>query len=230
MIRNLLARKWGDVRQLKPSRLIMALILGGAAAVAVANTYGWAARTNLLGDRARAKYEAQAGSRFGLLLGGRAEFVSGVIAVVDSPIIGFGSWPLDTRGYYTRMCEAMNVKPDPRFYKSGYPVIPTHSHLLQAWVENGLGGGIFWAYVLFFVVRQLYRPMVHESELRLWATNAAIAAMWAILFSPISDRLNMAFTLAMFARESAALRTVLRQPAGARQPTTSGTTGLVKAC
>ena len=93
----------------------------------------------------------------------------------------------------------MEIDADPRlYYVKGYPLIPSHSHLMGAWVENGLAGGVFWAYTLIFVVTALYRPLEDDRHLRLWVSCTATALAWHILFSPMSSRLETCVALAVF--------------------------------
>ena len=167
--------------------------------------YTDAAASGRLGDKAQDKYLNQASSRLGLLLGGREAFVSGVIAALDSPIIGYGSWPLDREGFYLQACELSGKKPDPNFYRLGYPLIPTHSHILCAWVEHGIGGLVFWGYVIFFYVRQILRPVVDEKRLGLYLAVAVLSVIWHVLFSPIAGRIEQSVVIALVANDALGL-------------------------
>ena len=171
-----------------------ALVTGGVIAV-----YSYSAREGMLGEQSRRKFEAQSRSAAGLLLTGRLEFVGAALAVRDSPFLGHGSWQLDTERYYAQAVHLMEIDADPRlYYVKGYPLIPSHSHLMGAWVENGLAGGVFWAYTLIFVVTALYRPLEDDRHLRLWVSCTATALAWHILFSPMSSRLETCVALAVF--------------------------------
>jgi hypothetical protein len=215
--RNLVAmqRIGGQVsmRRLSIGKAVVAVVTLLAIMFAVLEGYKSAAQNDLLGPRAKRKYEAQAQSNVGLL-SGRADVLAGMLAISESPILGYGSWPLDKNEFYVRMCELIGAKPDKQYYKSGYPGIPTHSHIVQAWVQSGIFGGIFWIYVAFCLFTSIYKPMLHERELRLWASTMAINIAWAVLFSPISDRLTTALVLTVLLREMmAASKTQSRSPA-----------------
>ena len=180
-------------------RVAIFLTATGLVAWGVIAVYSYSAREGLLGDESRRKYEAQSGSSAGLLLTGRIEFVAAALAVRDSPFLGHGSWQLDTERYYAQAVHLMEIDVDPRlYYLKGYPLIPSHSHLMGAWVENGLAGGVFWAYALTLVLGALYRPLEDDRHLRLWVSCAATALAWHILFSPISGRLETCVALAVF--------------------------------
>ena len=184
----------------KMSLKTVAIFLTATALVAwgVVAVYSYSAREGVLGEQSRRKFEAQSQSAAGLLLTGRIEFVAAALAVRVSPFLGHGSWKLDTDRYYAQAVNFMEIDTDPRlYYIKGYPLIPSHSHLMGAWVENGLAGGVFWAYALILVVRALYWPLEDERHLRLWVSCAATALAWHILFSPISSRLETCVTLAV---------------------------------
>ena len=179
----------------------VAIFLTATALVAwgVIALYSYSAREGLLGEQSRQKFEAQSRSAAGLVLTGRLEFVGAALAVRDSPFLGHGSWQLDTERYYAQAVHLMEIDVDPRlYYLKGYPLIPSHSHLMGAWVENGLAGGVFWAYTLILVVTALYRPLEDDRHLRLWVSCAATALAWHILFSPMSSRLETCVALAVF--------------------------------
>ena len=161
----------------------------------VATWYGHAARLGQFGERARVKYESQVRNRFGLLAGGRPEFVGGLLAISESPFVGYGSWPLDQSYVFSRACEIMQVKLDPNYYKRGYPLIPSHSHILGAWVEAGVLGIFFFFYIFCVAARAVYLPIRDEKRLRFWLVSTSLLLLWAILFSPISARLETSFLL-----------------------------------
>ena len=100
--------------------------------------------------------------KLGVLVGGRPETLVAIQAIIDSPIIGHGSFAVDEK--YLQLLQDIQ-------YKYGYsdsdeaedidvPSIPTHSHLTQAWVESGILGGIFWIYVLVLVGRMFVQVVL----------------------------------------------------------------------
>ncbi len=209
--RSLLAHRGPAVRQLSLLRagLFVTLTLGVAWAVLAG--YSYSAREGFLGERSRRKFEAQSRTPAGLLLTGRIEFVGAFLAIQDSPLIGHGSWKLDTQRYYSQAYEFMGIQADTRpYYAKGYPLIPSHSHFMGAWVENGLAGAIFWAYAIAIVGASLFRPLRDEKQLRLWASCAATALLWHLLFSPISSRFETCVSLAVFMTQSDAAMALAR--------------------
>ena len=172
------------------------LVLGSFAAVYAG--YQFAAEAGALGTKAQQKFERQSRNRFGLLIGGRSEAVAGLIAVAESPIIGYGSWPLDTEGFYLKACEFLEEEPNMLYYKQGFPVIPAHSHIICNWIESGILSIWYWVYVVYLSAQVLVRPLKDEKHLRLWASVSATYLLWNVLFSPIGGRLNTAMTVAVF--------------------------------
>jgi hypothetical protein len=185
------------------ARVSLTKILGIASASLIGigiiyQTYQYTASEGLLGREAQVKYEAQARHKFGLLIGGRSPVIAGLLAISESPLIGYGSWPLDTQGFYLKACELAEQRPDPSFYKKGYPQIPTHSHVLGNWVEGGLLAALFWFYVLYVCATAVVVPLYHENRLRLWTDIAAVLLAWHVMFSPIHGRMNFAMTITVF--------------------------------
>jgi hypothetical protein len=179
-------------------RMLLVAAAGLACALGVLAAYSWAASSHLLGDRAYAKYMTQSQSKYGILAGGRGDLLSAALAIFDSPIIGHGSWPRDRNNYYGRACEMLNVKLPTDFYKSSFPLIPSHSHIMQAWMEAGLMGGLFWMYVILVIGLGIATPFQDSKRLSLWACIVATSMVWNICFSPISARLDIALILAVY--------------------------------
>lgn len=182
---------------------------GILAAALVVELYATMAAHGYLTERARQVYELQGRGAFGVLLGGRSEIVASGHAVLDSPIIGHGSWARNS-GYVERLLELR------RF---GYTVhlptdrelIPTHSHLMGAWVEAGIMGAVFWLWVLVLVLKVL------ANQYRTWEPLGPLIALvgiwmsWDILFSPFgAERRYLTpfmIVLMMFARDVIHART-----------------------
>jgi hypothetical protein len=188
-------RLFGAGRRIAIWKLVVLAAAVAAAGYGVVQWYGYSARLGQFGERARTKYENQVKNKFGLLAGGRPEFIGGLIAISESPFVGYGSWPLDKPRFFARACELMEVKLSPSYYKMGYPLIPTHSHILGAWVEAGVLGSFFWFYILWIAGRAVYLPIRDEQRLRFWLVSSSVPLIWAIFFSPISARLETSFLL-----------------------------------
>ena len=138
----------------------------------------------VFGEYAQRKFESQNGEG-GLLLGGRSEILASGQAILDSPLLGHGSWARDPK-YAAILDEKRTALGYKTFEhsKSG-DLIPAHSHVFGAWVESGFAGAAFWLFVLGYAIRSLLRISGSEPLLPLFAF-VGFVLVWDILFSPIS--------------------------------------------
>ncbi|HEX7431180.1 MAG TPA: hypothetical protein VF293_03215 [Candidatus Limnocylindrales bacterium] len=151
--------------------------------ILVLQLYDVAASGGLLGPDAQAKYDTQSGT-FGVLLGGRSQVLASSQAIIDSPILGHGSWAKDFK-YVDLLSE--------RLSSLGYEVgagpsdvglIPAHSYLMQSWVWAGVLGGIFWLAILGIAVRLLASLYSFRVELAPLLVYLTLLMLWNIAFSP----------------------------------------------
>src|SRR4029077_2045909 len=121
----------------------------------------------------------------GMLLGGRREILASEQAIVDSPILGHGSWARDPK-YAAILEERSDELGYKRFQGGGRKddLIPTHSYLFGSWVDAGIAGGIFWVFILVFTIRGMLGASGTEPLLPILAFSALMLA-WDILFSPL---------------------------------------------
>jgi hypothetical protein len=201
--RNLVAgrSRLGKARGLSAMRAATLIVLVSFGLYGTVSYYTWLVKSDQVAERHVKKFEKQSSSRFGLLFGGRPEFVVASMAIKKSPFIGYGSWAKDEQGFYMEACQLLEIEPNMQTFRQGLSLLSSHSHILQAWVENGIAGGIFWAYALWIIGLHLYKPMRSEETLRLWGSTMAVSLGWAILFSPISERVAESLALAVMMRE-----------------------------
>jgi len=171
-------------KRLSTSTLVLMGVGGLAACWFLLAIYGWAAAGGLLGEEARVKYEVQSSGAYGVLLGGRTESVASTQAIIDSPIIGHGSWARDMQ-YVTLRIQALR--------EAGYEIvgnpfqsdlIPSHSILLGSWVEAGILGALFWFWALWLNGRALFVIVMDRSPTLGPVAFVLLSFTWDILFSP----------------------------------------------
>jgi hypothetical protein len=157
--------------------------------------YQYAASTGLIGEEARNKYEEQSSGEYGALLGGRTEMLSSIPAIIDSPILGHGSWAKDPK-YVLIEVQALAAlgyegagKMAPEDLQEG--LIPEHSHILGAWVNAGILGAIFWAWVCLQVCKMLLRTYPRGMKLLPLAAYVAFQLLWDIPFSPYGAQMRI---------------------------------------
>ncbi len=178
--------------------VIVGLFFCMVAAFGISQGYDAAAAGGLLGADAQTKYFAQSGS-LGVLVGGRPEILVSTQAIIDSPILGHGSWAKDFK--YVDLLTA-------RLSSLGYEIgagpgdvglIPAHSFLLGSWVWAGLIGGIFWVAILLlagWLLVNLYAVRLSLAPLLVFSTALLL---WSIVFSPYgsSSRLPAMYGIAL---------------------------------
>lgn len=185
-------------QNIKRNRIINLIVLGSVSIYSISTFYNYSASEGWLGEEIREKNLLQSSGDMGLLLGGRAEILASSQAVIDSPIIGHGSWAKDQK--YADMLEYA-------LSQYGYDItgtvesdlIPTHSYIMGAWVEAGIVGAAFWLYALILTVRCLVAT--YQSNLPLLPLTVFIAfnLLWNIPFSPFGAevRLYAAYDLSL---------------------------------
>jgi hypothetical protein len=163
------------------------IVVGAIAAQGLIALYSVAAGNGLLGDAAKNKYEAQTAGDLSLLQAGRAESLVSTQAIADSPILGHGSWAKDV-AYVAMMRDILESR--------GYEVvgeieqntlIPSHSHLLGAWVESGVMGGVFWTAVAVIAILAVYRCIKRAGAPAATIGFILFSLIWDVLFSPFSN-------------------------------------------
>lgn len=173
-------------RQKQPGKLRLA-IAGSSillSILAFQGIYAHSVEAGWLGRDAQSKYEFQQSGEGGTMLGGRSEILSSAQAIIDSPILGHGSWPRDPK-YAAIMREQKAELGYKLGHDKGDDLIPTHSHIFGAWVEAGVVGAFFWFWILKLTSSTLLRATGAEPLLPIFVF-IAFSLCWDILFSPYS--------------------------------------------
>jgi hypothetical protein len=147
--------------------------------------YEYAVTSGALGYDALQKYEAQSAGDGGVLLGGRSESLASLQAIRDSPFLGHGSWAKDA--YYVELLKGSALE---HGYKSPYTasdLIPTHSHILGAWVEAGFLGALFWFVALTLTLSGMKALLSYPLPLRVCSLFFGVLLIWDTLFSPFAQ-------------------------------------------
>jgi hypothetical protein len=155
------------------------------------------------GEEARNKYLSQSSGKLGIIFGGRQELLVSSIAIIESPILGHGSWARDPK--YIEMLPDLLTEygyEDLHPFKYDEDVrrddfIPTHSHIFGAWVYSGIFGAIFWLYILFQSFKIIFIKTRLIGEFTPIINFSSILMIWNILFSPFGaeTRVYTSFTL-----------------------------------
>jgi O-antigen ligase len=166
------------------------LTLAGSAAYLANAAIGYAAGHGVFDEYTQAKFQSQSEGKLGVLFGGRPETLVAIQAIRDSPIIGHGSFAVDPKYLALKqdiLYENNYSGSDGAEDEEASPLIPTHSHLTQAWVESGLLGGIFWIYVLGLTFRATMRVIAVRPALAPLYSYLLLNFIWNMLYSPFGS-------------------------------------------
>lgn len=161
-------------------------------------TYKWVGESGFLPENAQVKFESSQSSFFGPLgtiLSGRIEIFASIHAVVDSPIIGHGSWAEDPKYRYflydvTELPGVERSEESLKQFIESADLIPAHSHLMQAWVWSGLLGAVFWVVILSIILKSLLNSIRNPGVLSMITVFICIKMGWDLLFSPFGSWLR----------------------------------------
>lgn len=168
------------VRRLSLKPVLVIACMTAATLWAVDCAYERLADHGYLGQAALSKYQKQRKGSLNLLLAGRSDLLGSIPAILDSPILGHGSWARDIRYELMRLAALESAGYDIGFVDDR---IPTHSALFGAWVQAGLTGAVFWMWVLSVALRAGMRMFLSPASLPL-AAYMIVALIWDSLFSP----------------------------------------------
>lgn len=183
LVQQILGRRNQAPAGFSPIRTFLFFIGGIGVATMLFNSYQFAASQGHLGEFAEHVYEQQGSGSFGVLLGGRSEIFVSSQAVMDSPLIGHGSWAKNPK-YAQRILELEKFGYEVNYIAAESELIPTHSHLMGGWVEAGLLGAIFWFWVLLLVFRVLSNLYMVREPLAPMITFIGFLMLWDVIFSP----------------------------------------------
>jgi O-antigen ligase len=146
---------------------------------------------------------ADSGRRSESDAGRRAAFETGLAAVIESPVIGYGSWansPQVVGRYLDRVHELRGGKGQAPAQDKRVVFNP-HSQILHAWYEGGILGSAFLLATLIVLVRQggwmvMHRPPDALTPILLYI---AIITAWNLFMSPFTapHRLGIAMGAAV---------------------------------
>lgn len=198
---------------------------GLVAIVGAYQFYAYAAQSGWLSERATGKFEAQTSETdLPILIAGRSEIFAFIEAILDSPVIGHGSWPKDPRYADRLAAERYHWGLSKSATRPNDDSIPIHSHLFGSWVESGIMGGMFWSLILYLVAHSLLRAHQGQSHMKPLYVFGSVLLIWDVLFSPFSGfrRLETAFLIVIVLRSLLqripSRQRSRRQPQGRRQP------------
>jgi hypothetical protein len=130
-----------------------------------------------------------------LIVTGRAETYVGLLAALEKPIFGHGSWPKDPTGKYQLM--VFNLHDDEQNYDSFFAsneehsIIPSHSVLIGAWMSAGIFAFLAVIYVIFLFFKNgfnlLRNRLFINNSLYILVAYYIVNSSWIFLFSALGS-------------------------------------------
>lgn len=167
--------------------------------------YIYSAPRGLLGERVQSKFENQSQSALGatpigVLLTGRYHILSNTLMMMEKPILGHGSWPVE--GPYivealSLLGEQMNEQ---AMYQSTFGRGTGHSIILGGGSNHGLIGLCYWGLLFFFSVKLLIYYLRFETRYSILMVPLLIQLCIMMWLTPLGtyDRIVIPLALAHY--------------------------------
>ena len=180
-------------------RALVGLSFLALTVVGTLQLYDAAASSGLLGSAAQAKYVQQSSGALGVLVGGRPEILATTQAILDSPILGHGSWARDFNYVDLLAQRSSSLGYEIGAGSGDIGLIPAHSYLMGSWVWAGFLGGLFWLVILGIALWLLANLYSFRTELAPLLVFSTVLLLWNIVFSPygFSGRITATYAVAV---------------------------------
>jgi hypothetical protein len=205
--KNLAFLRWLDLKNIKIRKLFLVTFLVTGIFIIIYYTYILMASLGYLGVSQLEKYETQSSftiygnTPIGLLLSGRTEVFGAILAIIDNPIIGYGSWEgVSGRlsNFYLEAIHLVGANADilNRMTIYGLHGAVGHSIFFTAWMENGIITAI--AFLILFI--RILKGILWSYNLDVrfhqpWLFYTFTFLLWHFFFSPFAFSSRMTFGL-----------------------------------
>jgi hypothetical protein len=181
-----------NLKRLAP--IMVGIILIGL--FGIKTSYEDLASNGTLGDHAQKKYLKQKYESGDLgLLSARIEFIVGLVAIVENPVIGYGSYPMDKTNLKERVYRYFNITSNVGTFEPGGERLSAHSHILNSYIYQGFLGVFFWIYAFALILRFIRRYLFYEPKMLAFFLLMVLSWLWDYFFSPFAFRLQEASLL-----------------------------------
>ena len=163
----------------RPFRLGLYAALFGAAGYGLITLYTYAALQGYFGERAASVVRFQQQFFGSILLGGRPEIYVNLVALSESPLIGWG--PLAEDLYHRKMLLDLGVYNE-YWFQQDSPLY--HSMIFGSGHEAGAGAMLLWLLLLYWCIKASIALLTVQNRLRYFSV-LLLASVWSLLFSPL---------------------------------------------
>jgi len=189
------------------SKVIFVCILALAFAWAALEVAVIAAEAGLLPEEMTTRMLRQYYSENGILLSARAPNYVAAVGIIERPILGFGPGNSDAElsTLYAQLSaennsDGLNTDAflDTYLEEELGTVIPSHSHVLGAWIEAGIVGGLYWMFIMAIVVYVMVRSLKFKNPWVPMYLFLSMTTLLDIVFSPGPHRVDIALRIVVF--------------------------------
>jgi len=184
-------RRGVAVPRLRLRDYVVFFVSAGAVASVVYILYVSMAPAGLLGEYQQQKFFKQSNTLFGvtpwgLVLGGRVDFVQCLLAIHESPTWGLGSWNIP-HSYLISAYELLGLDV-PRYIRSLDAGLLTsgHSIVFGLWATNGIFTLPLWVYVFYLVLRFCVRLLYLSNGVMPFLFHTSLVVLFSLFFNPFS--------------------------------------------
>lgn len=164
----------------------------------IKNAYQSFAEDGSLGERAKKKFMQQNYESGSLgILSSRIEFIIGLEAIYERPIIGYGSYPLDKKRLKELVYSKYKIELPHSILLTRKERLSGHSHLLNSYIYGGVLGVFFWLYAFSLVILFLRKYLFYDIKMVSFLIILIISWFWDFFFSPFAYRLQEAMLLVL---------------------------------
>ena len=157
-------------------------------------TYENLASSGMLGERVYEKYLLQKNQKGGIA-SGRSDSAISIALALKKPIFGYGSYAKNEGNIANITAKELGLN----WKGERKEMLPGHSHIWGSWVYAGIGGLIFWVYVLIYLVKRFKEGiMLVNPKLLGYTMFLFMSNIWNILFSPFQGRFSLVSLLVLF--------------------------------
>lgn len=217
-------RRGGKVFRLNLKRVLLLGCLALLASALIYEGYVASARAGWLGEMQQAKLIGQSDTVFGdsilgLILDGRTAVFGAVLAIMDRPLIGYGSWSglSLTHYYYDAVAYVGTSAAELSLIAEGiFGLAPGHSILFGGWMENGILTAVALLVIGYWLLKEILLIVQRDSRLAPLLIYFGTSFAWAFFFSPfgVSTRLVIGLFLAFHVMKFHALQAPQNAPEG----------------
>jgi hypothetical protein len=192
-------RREGGARPLHLSRIVMLSGAGFLAGLCIFYTYTFTAANGWLGEYQYQKFVDQSNTIFGasplgLILDGRTYTFAAILAVIDKPLLGYGSWTgWMMSDYYFEAVQLVgtNASELDRMVAMGGAGKAGHSLFFASWMENGILAGLAILSIFLIMLKQGLQIVRFDSPLAPWLVSLLVSFSWGFFFSPFGTGTRM---------------------------------------